>query len=129
MTKLFSILFANLILIPSFNIGFDDISKLNTLLEHASFHQEEYGDNIFEFLAEHYGEEFINHSTEHEEHEDLPFKQDQQTCHQSQTILIPQSFVIDLKEYLFIDSSKTFFYKELYSLFEKPSFFQPPRQA
>jgi hypothetical protein len=129
MTKLFSILFANLILIQSFNIGFDDISKLSTLIEHASFHQEEYGDNFFEFLGEHYGEEFINHSTEHEEHEDLPFKHDQQTCHQSPTIFMPQFIDIELKEYLFIDSGKIFFYKESFSLFEKPTVFQPPRLA
>ena len=129
MRTLFSILFANLILFQSFNIGFDDISKFSTLLDHASFHQEQYGDSFFEFLAEHYGEEFVNHSSEHKEHQDLPFKHDQQTCHNSTTILMPQSNAIELKEYLFGESNKTFFYKESYSLFEKPSVFQPPRLA
>lgn len=129
MTKLFSILFAYFILFQSFNIGFDDISKFSMLLEHASFHQEQYGDNFFEFLAEHYGEEFINHSGEHKEHESLPFKHDQQTCHHSPTIFMLQSIAIELKEYLFIDSDKSFFYKESYSLFEKPSVFQPPKYA
>ena len=127
MTKLFSIIFANLILFQSFNIGFDDISKLNTLLEHASFHQEQYGDSFFEFIAEHYGEEFENHSKEHKEHEDLPFKHDQQTCHHSPTIFMQHSTAFELKEYAFVDASKTFFYKDSYSLFEKHSVFQPPR--
>ena len=129
MTKLFSILFANLILFQSFNIGFDDVSKFNTLLEHASFHQEQYGDSFFEFLTEHYGEEFKNHSNEHKEHEDLPFKHDQQTCQHVPTIFMLYSTGIELKEYTLVDAAKTFFYKELHSLFEKPSVFQPPRLA
>lgn len=129
MTKLFSILFANLILFQSFNIGFDDISKFNTLLDHASFHQEQYGDGFFEFLAEHYGEEFKNHSNEHKEHENLPFKHDQQTCHHSPNIFFSHFTGFELRTYAYIDSGKTFFYKESYSLFEKPSVFQPPRLA
>jgi len=129
MTKIFSILFANLILFQSFNIGFDDVSKLNTLLEHASFHQENYGDNFFEFIAEHYGEEFKDHSNEHKEHEDLPFKHDQQTCQHVPTIFMLHTAAFEIKEYAFVDSPKTFFYKESYSLFEKYSVFQPPKLA
>jgi len=127
MTKSFSILFANLILFQSFNIGFDDFSKLNTLLEHATFHQENYGDSFIEFLAEHYGEEYKYISNEHKEHEDLPFKHDQQTCQHVPTIFMLQSTGIELKEYTLVDAAKTFFYKDSYSLFEKPSVFQPPR--
>ncbi|MEZ4797163.1 MAG: hypothetical protein R2785_08330 [Flavobacteriaceae bacterium] len=129
MTKLFSIIFTNLILFQSFNIGFDDISKFSTLLEHAAFHQEEYGDSFFEFLAEHYGEAFINHSSEHKEHEDLPFKHDQQTCQHSPNIFLTGFFEVELRAYAFVDSNKTFLYRESYSLFEKPSVFQPPRQV
>ncbi|PTM09856.1 MAG: hypothetical protein DA407_04900 [Bacteroidetes bacterium] len=129
MTKLFSILFANLILFQSFNIGFDDVSKLNTLLEHASFHQEQYGDSFLEFLSEHYGEAFESHSNEHKEHEDLPFKKDQQTCHHSPTIFLTQSMVSEHLDFAFVDVLKTFFYKDSYSLFEKPSVFQPPKLA
>jgi len=127
MIKLFPIIFANLILFQSFNIGFEDFSKLNILLEHASFHQENYGDSFFEFLAEHYGEEFKTHSNEHKEHENLPFKHDQQTSQHVPTIFMLHSTGIELKEYIFVEASKTFFYKEPHSLFEKPSVFQPPR--
>jgi len=129
MTKVFSIIFANLILFQSFNIGFDDFSKLNTLLEHATFHKENYGDSFFEFISEHYGEEFKNHSNEHKEHEDLPFKHNQQTCQHAPTIFILHSTEIELKECIYVDVPKNFFYKESYSLFEKPSVFQPPKQA
>jgi hypothetical protein len=127
MTKLFSIIFANLILIQCFNIGFDDVSKFNSLLEHASFHQEQYGDSFLGFLTEHYGEEFKSHSLVHEEHEDLPFKNDQQNCQHLPTIFMLKLTTTELKTYSLTDASKTYMYKDSYSLFEKPSVFQPPR--
>lgn len=129
MTKLFSIIFASLILFQSFNIGFDDISKLNTLLEHAYFHEEQYGDSFFEFLAGHYGDDFKSHSNEHKEHENLPFKHDHQTCQHTPSTFMINSITIELKEYVFVEASKTFFYKESYSLVEKHSVFQPPKLA
>lgn len=47
MTKFTSILLTSLLLIQSLNISFEDISKLNVLLEHAKFHQEKYGDRSY----------------------------------------------------------------------------------
>ena len=129
MTKLFSIIFANLILFQSFNIGFDDISKLNTLLEHASFHQEQYGDSFFEFLAEHYGESTIQHGNEHQEHEDLPFKHEQDCTHIAFDFTANQMFSFESNQQNFIQIPINFFYKESSSLFEKPSVFQPPKLA
>lgn len=129
MTKVFSIIFANIILFQSFNIGFDDFSRLNTLLEHAAFHQENYGDSFFEFLAEHYSEEIKSDSIKHEEHENLPFKHDQQSAQHSPTIFMFHTTAIELKEYMTVDAPKTFFYKESYSLFEKHAVFQPPKLA
>ena len=94
-------------------------------MEHASFHQEQYGDSFFEFISEHYGEEFKNHSNEHEEHEDLPFKHD----HQTPSIFMLNSLSFQLKKAINVVVHKNFFYKEPHSLFEKPSVFQPPKQA
>lgn len=129
MTKLFSIVFSSLILFQSFNIGFDDISKFEILLEHATFHQETYGDSFIEFITEHYGEEFQAVSNEHEEHEDLPFKQDHQTSHHTPTIFMVSALGFEIKNQLFTLTSKHFFYKETYSFLEKPSVFQPPKHA
>lgn len=56
MMKFFSIILSSLILVQSLNISLEDISKLNVLLEHAKYHQENYGDSFVEFLSEHYGE-------------------------------------------------------------------------
>ncbi|MGA1226809.1 MAG: hypothetical protein ACO3VF_06130 [Tamlana sp.] len=45
----------------SFNLNIEDISKLNALIEHASYHKEMYGDNFFQFLSEHYGSDIKSH--------------------------------------------------------------------
>jgi hypothetical protein len=73
MVKILSILFANLILFQSFNLGHDDIMKIDDLLEHATYHQEQYGDTFLEFLSEHYAENSINHEDDHQDHDNLPF--------------------------------------------------------
>ena len=44
MSKLLAVTYSFLILIQSFNINLEDISKFSALLEHASFHKEMYGD-------------------------------------------------------------------------------------
>jgi len=127
MTKVFSIVFSALILIQSFNISLEDFSKLNILIEHASFHEKNYGDSFLDFLNEHYGSANIDHNTAHKEHDNLPFKHDHKTCQHVPSIFMVNSIIIELKECISVDSPKNFFYKASYSLFEKPPVFQPPR--
>lgn len=129
MHKLVAITYSFLILIQSFNFSFEDFSKLSVLLEHAQFHQENYGDSFLDFISEHYGESKFAHGNNHEEHEDLPFKQHHQTCsHNNASFTLP---ILNFNlEYLpFIEIPCNFFYKESKSLFEKPSVFQPPKFA
>ena len=129
MSKLFAIIFSTLILIQSSNIGIEDISKLNVLVEHAKYHQETYGDNFLEFLSEHYGETMNQHFSEHQEHEQLPFKH-KQDCSQ-----LNHDFTktIHIWKYNsnqnFSQVSLNFCYLDSFSLFEKPTVFQPPRFA
>jgi hypothetical protein len=127
MTKVFSIIFSTLILIQSFNISLEDFSKLNILMEHASFHEKNYGDSFLDFLNEHYGSANIDQKTAHEEHDKLPFKHDHQTCQHSPSTFMANVIGIELKEYITVDLVKNFFYKTSDSLFEKPIVFQPPR--
>jgi len=68
MSKLLAVTYSFLILIQSFNINLEDISKFSALLEHASFHKEMYGDTFLDFLAEHYGEAKDKHENSHKEH-------------------------------------------------------------
>lgn len=129
MTKLVSILFANLILFQSFQIGFDDMAKIDDLLEHASYHQDTYGDTFFEFLAEHYTENFSNHEDDHQEHDNLPFKHDSQNCHHTISIFTLSFNNFEIKPNQEIEYKAHFFYKDLYVFINKPSVFQPPKQA
>lgn len=127
MSKIVAILYSTLILFQSFNISFEDISKFDKLLEHAEYHQQMYGDSFFEFLSEHYGDEAVSHSNEHDEHDDLPFKHNHQTCVHPNATFTLQAFNFDLECQSFIGIPLDFYYKDSTSLFEKPSVFQPPR--
>ena len=129
MQKLFAITFSFLILFQSFNVGAEDLSKISVLFEHAQFHQETYGDTFYQFLAEHYGERLADHETNHDEHEDLPFKHQHQSCSHVSIAFMVQTITFDLSCEPFIEIPFNFFYKESTSLFEKSSVFQPPKLA
>ncbi|GAA4294711.1 hypothetical protein [Aestuariibaculum suncheonense] len=119
-----------MILIQSFNISFDDFSKFNTLIEHAKYHKEVYGDDFFQFLAEHYGNEVAPHPDRPEDHKNLPFKEHQHMlCHLNTTFILNKHFSYDIKISEVIEKPIDSFYKDPVSLFEKPSVFQPPKAA
>ena len=130
MIKLFSIVMSGLILIQSFDIAFNDIAQLDELLEHAQFHAEEYGDNIFVFISKHYGELKDQHDKDHKEekkdHEKLPF---QNHCSCASTVAI-----VSDTDFLRIDSlqipegmTPNFYYQPLTSSLHAKGLFQPPR--
>lgn len=130
MSKLIVISYSFLILIQSFNINIEDISKFNALLEHAKYHQDMYGDSFIEFLSEHYGEQMASHENKHEEHQDLPFKDDHHLfSHINTSFALFESITCSLYSLSFIEVTLNFFYKEPISLFENPSVFQPPKSA
>lgn len=128
MMKFFSIILSSLILVQSLNISIEDFSKLNVLLEHAKYHQENYGDSFLEFLSEHYGEKISEISNKHKEHKDLPFKHDSNTCNNLNWTIVLNSSFIEIKNTTVLESSTSnFLYKESTSVFEKQSIFQPPK--
>ena len=130
MGKPIVIIYSFLILIQSFNINIEDISKFNALLEHSKYHKQMYGDTFFEFLSEHYGNEMASHENKHREHQELPFKDHHHLlCHiNTPFILTPQViYVINYQE--FTERPVIFLYKESFSSFEKQSVFQPPKLA
>ena len=129
MSKVVAITYSFLILIQSFNIGLEDLSKFSVLLEHANYHKEMYGDSFFEFLAEHYGDKEDSHANDHEEHKDLPFKDAQHLCSHINTPFINASIVFEFKQQHSIKVPFNFFYTESHTNFEKPSVFQPPKHA
>lgn len=129
MVKLITIAFSTLILFQSVNISFVDISKFNTLLQHAEFHQKAYGDSFMDFLAEHYGDTEFGHEADHEEHDDLPFKHNHQSCVHNTVTFTLQAWSFGLAYIPYSEVPLNFFYTESSSLFEKASVFQPPKFA
>ena len=129
MNKILALTYSFLILIQSFNINLDDISKINALIDHAQFHKEMYGDSFFDFLAEHYGEARDNHENDHKEHKDLPFKDNHHMCTHINLSFISPNISFKISNEDFIEIPFNFFYKESFTSFEKPSVFQPPKHA
>ncbi len=129
MSKLFAIFFSTLIMIQSTNISFEDISKLNVLLEHADYHHEMYGDSFFDFLTEHYGSDMQQHQNDHKQHQELPFKHHQDRTHIVFDFTIGSKFNLEDKSQRGIEAPLNFYYKESSSSFEKRSVFQPPKSS
>ena len=129
MSNLIAIVYASLILFQSLNISFEDVSKFSALLDHASYHQETYGDSFFDFLSEHYGDASAQHEDEHLEHDNLPFKHDHKSCCHVNISFTLQNFDFVASHTSFVEIPFNFFYEESTSLFEKPSVFQPPKFA
>ena len=130
-----SLFLAGLILAQSFNIHVMDLLKLDYLLEHAQFHQSNYDDDIFSFLAKHYGDQAVDHQIKdpqkegHDhEHEKLPFNHNY--CEDA----LP-NLVFNLNLYQLIEpvehrhAGPNFYYQDSYSYLENVEIFQPPKLA
>ena len=128
MTKIVSICCSILILCQSLNMSFEDVSKWNTLIQHASYHHKTYGDSFLDFLAEQYGQASSHHKSDHSEHQNLPFK-NHQNCSHSQLSFTLQHLEFIPSNPLFAEIPLNFHYSESSSLFEKLSVFQPPKLA
>ena len=129
MNRIISILFSGVILVQSFNISFEDISKIKVLIKHVEYHQNTFGDNYLDFLVKHYFEDTNQQNSNHEEHKNLPFKDGHQTCTHIDTSYTCDNGYFSIEYDTFISFPFNFFYKESTSNFEKPSIFQPPKLA
>lgn len=130
MSKLIAFTYSLLILIQSFNIGLEDLSKFGILMEHADYHKELYGDTFIQFLAEHYGNAIYQHDNEeHKEHKNLPFKDAHHTCSHTQIPFIDLTVTLTINKQDFIKIPFNFHYTESHTTYEKSSVFQPPKHA
>lgn len=127
MGRLLSFTMSILILMQSANIGLDEFSKFDSLLEHAQFHKQQYGDSFFDFLAEHYGSKAHKHDHDGQSHENLPFKH--HDCSHFHTFIAENiDFCVSSNPGVYLHKP-IFFYKESNSIFENTSIFQPPKVA
>ena len=134
LSKLSAFVFSLLLLMQSMGLRYDDLVRLDELIEHASYHQQQYGDSLFTFLSKHYGEQKEAHQRDHreeqEDHRKLPFQQQQ--CQQLAPVFLGQLLmarpevspgITDRK------SSRCFYYSlNDYDAYAR-AVFQPPRKA
>lgn len=125
-------LLAFLMLFQSFGIAAPDIAQIDDLIEHAQFHNEQYGDNLLVFLSKHYGELKAEHSEKHqeepEEHKELPFQQ--QTQGITVTSFLLARYATDLiNPNITVYRIDGFHYQPLTASLFTNDLLQPPRQS
>lgn len=119
-----------LLLIQSLGINSTSMAQIDELIEHAKFHKDQYGDNLFVFISKHYGDLMVEHATNHEEekeqHQELPFKH-----HPSSTANYAfLSISVVLESNLEIPSDlkiSNYFYKDPVSSCYLEGLLEPPR--
>ncbi|WP_271855932.1 hypothetical protein [Patiriisocius marinus] len=110
----------------------DDILQLDDLIEHANYHNEQYGDSLIVFISKHYGELKADHDKDHEEeqeeHEQLPFQH--QSCSSAFTGIILNTTKEEFRNLEFIELKKhNFYYQSPSSSLHLEGLFQPPRHS
>lgn len=118
-------------LFQSFNLHLIDVLKLGMLVDHMEFHEDTYGDDIFSFMAKHYGNEVQSHneqnSGEEGDHQKLPFHQ--KVCLDGVHIIISGlTSKLDIADKAFVKETP-FYYYNFYSFLETNEIFQPPKAA
>lgn len=129
MRTIFTVILSSIILFKSVGFTVGDIFQLDDFIEHAQYHNTQYGDTFFEFVSKHYGELKSTHEKEHQEeredHEKLPC---QQTVQVASTIFFIQSSEIKLNTIEYIELRDVqFHYTSSTSSLHSQKFLQPPR--
>ena len=135
LAKLSALVFSTLLLLQSMGLNYDDLVRLDELFEHASYHQQQYGDNIITFLSKHYGDQKEAHQRDHQEEQDdhrkLPFQQQQ--CQQHLAPVFLGQLVMGKSEASHTStdrkSSRGFYYSLNDYDAHSQAVFQPPRRA
>lgn len=133
MLRLFSLLLSLLLLLQSVHVSLADLAGLDELMEHARYHQQEFGDNFLTFLSKHYGDQKADHAQKHQEeksqHEQLPFQQLAHLTGVNAFMLRQPALELALPLDPSDDAQPNFYYfRPGYSGFQS-GIFQPPRQA
>jgi len=133
MIKLVSILSAFLILIQSLNLGFREIAQLDEFLEHAAFHEAQYGDDLLVFISKHYGELKEDHNKNHQEekddHEQLPFEHNSCTHNAINAFVLVSNVGPKQKTEVLSDNTDSFYYIQRDFFCYQSEIFQPPKHA
>lgn len=131
MTRLTSILLSSLMLLQSFNFAVSDLIQLDELLEHATYHRQQFGDSFLTFLSKHYGDQQERHQQDHREeqpdHEQLPFQQIPQHISGHSQFYMPGRLHWESLQDNGETQSHNFFYLSGSPVVHTDGIFQPPR--
>jgi len=129
MLKSLAIFIAGLILLQSFDLELEEISKISTLVAHAQMHADEYGDSFVDFIEKHYGKLREEHRNADHNHDQLPYQKHQHKCiHYHFAFVFPEPLLLP-EGRDFVSIPLNFIYKEPYTSFVASAVFQPPRNA
>jgi len=127
MIKFFAMLLSSIVLIQSVHFDVNDIAKIPNLLDHVVYHIG-YGENISDFMNQHYGSLRDVHKEKHDSHKNLPFKHQHVESHFQMVYIVSEVIVeFNIKEDQI--QSNNFTYCEPISNLFSHSFFQPPKVA
>ena len=133
MLRASSLLLSLLLLLQSVHISLADLAQFDELMEHARYHQQQFGDNFLTFLSKHYGDQKEEHSQKHREempqHEQLPFQHLAHMVAAPAFLLRQPVFDLATPPDLTGDGPAPFYYFRPGSAGFKSGIFQPPRQA
>ncbi len=130
MQQIVSILLSVVLLAQGISFNSGELEKMDTLLEHAKFHKEKYGDNFAVFIDKHYGNQKDKHLSEHQEerqeHQDLPFQQSVPLM--IQTAILSDASISGLASAVVATlQTKKYFYEQLHASLLVEEILQPPR--
>lgn len=130
--KLSSFFLALLLLFQGTFWNMDDVTRMGTLIEHAKFHADAYGDNFLVFLSKHYGELQAEHNEQHKEerpqHESLPFQTHSCVLIIADLTCLAQNYTLT-NILINNNTPQNFHYQENYASLACFDIFEPPRLA
>lgn len=132
MQQLVSILLSVILLAQGISFNSGELEKMDTLLEHARFHKDKYGDNFAVFLDKHYGNQKDEHLSEdqeeRQEHQDLPFQQSGQLL--IQTAILNEAGMAAISSTVVITlQHENYFYEQLHASLLVEEILQPPKSS
>jgi hypothetical protein len=133
MIRLTSILLSALLLLQSLHFGVSDLLQVDALLQHARYHQEEFGDSFLTFLSKHYGDQkAIHHHDQGEkqpDHDQLPFQQVPQQITGQAPFYVPGRLLWEHLPEHRETQTRHFYYHPGIPAVYLGGVFQPPRPA